>query len=411
MELRPQQLLFEEAIRDAYRRGVRCVLATAPCGFGKGVVMADMAFKAATNGREVLVVTNRRVVVLQLQEHCHNAGIHTGIIMGDIARDDDAPVQVASIQTLERRGYDRLKKPGFLLIDECHNMYAAYNKLIRERFPDVQVLGLTATPVGPGGSHIKHFDEIVEPIKNSEVIKAGDLLRVHPYLAPSEPDMGGINLKSASRDEVGTRVDAVTVYGDIFKEWEPYNHLQTMVVLPSRAVCQGFWRQCIARGITAKIVDGTTDQDERNETFSEFREEGCQMLLGVDVIREGLDLPIAQCLIDLQPTHQFRVWWQTVGRIKRPHAGQDSAVVLDFSGNLWRHLVHPDQDPPWGEVTNDSAIEEVNEKRAGVRCPVCGSKDIYSIKGHGYKCEKCKHEWQTKKPWVCSSCKQALAPW
>jgi len=181
--------------------------------------------------------------------------------------------------------------------------------------------------------------------------------------------------------------------------------------LPSRAVCNQFHRIALSRGLTAKVVDGTTRQEERSDTFSEFLETDCQMLLGVDVVREGLDLPIAQCLIDLQPTHQFRVYWQKLGRVKCPHKGQESAVVIDFAGNLWRHMVHPDQDPPWEDVTTGQTIEEANERKAGTRCPKCGSKDIYGPVDGRYKCEKCKHTWNTAKTWVCPHCKQALAPW
>ena len=93
--LRPQQVAFEEAIRDAFR-GARTVLATAPTGFGKAVVLADMAFKAAEKGRSVLVVTNRRQIVFQLQEQCERAGSRCGVIMGDIEPDDKAAVQIAS---------------------------------------------------------------------------------------------------------------------------------------------------------------------------------------------------------------------------------------------------------------------------------------------------------------------------
>lgn len=407
--LRPQQIVFEDAIRAAFAR-VRTVVAVAPTGFGKGVVLADLASKAAAKRRRVLVVTNRRQIVLQLQEHCYNAGLPAGIIMGNEYCDREASVQIASIATLKRRDYANVDEPGFILIDEAHREHDEYRRLTQERFPATPVLGLTATPVGPGGSRLAHFHEIVEPIKNSEVIAAGDLLRVDPYLAPSEPDMGGIDLRRASQDEIGQRVDACTVYADVFAEWEPYSHMQTMVVLPTRAVCNQFHRMCMSRGITAKVVDGTTEQAERRETFSDFQDSDCQMLLGVDVIREGLDLPIAQCLIDLQPTHQMRVYWQKLGRVKRPHNGQASAVVIDMAGNLWRHNLHPDDDPPWDEVTSDRTIEEVVDRKTGVRCPRCGSKDIYSIPDYGYKCEGCGNEWHAKRPWVCPACRQALGP-
>jgi DNA-directed RNA polymerase subunit RPC12/RpoP len=73
-------------------------------------------------------------------------------------------------------------------------------------------------------------------------------------------------------------------------------------------------------------------------------------------------------------------------------------------------MVHPDQDPPWEDVTTDRTIEECVERKAGTRCPKCGSKDIFSVKGFGYKCEDCGHEWNAKKPWVCPLCKATLGP-
>mgnify|MGYP002631859393 CR=1 FL=1 len=406
--LRPQQVDFENAIREAFRTN-RCVLGTAPTGFGKGVVIGDMGLKAAAKGNEVLIVTNRRQIVRQLTEHCQRAGLHTGIIMGSDEPDHEAPVQIASIQTLKRRKFAGLNKPGFIIVDEAHQENTAYAELLQKRFPNTRALGLTATPVGPGGSRLGHFDTIVEPIKNTQVIAAGHLLKAR-YIAPCEPDLGGINLRSASKDEIGEAVDVCEIYGDVFKWWEPYRHMQTMVVLPSRAVCNRFHEMATSRGISAKVVDGTTQQEERNDTFSEFKASDCQMILGVDVIREGLDLPVAQCLIDLQPTYQFRVYWQKLGRVKRPHDGQEEAIVLDFAGNLWRHDVHPDQDPPWDEVTNDLTIEEVNEKRAGKRCPKCGSKDIYGPANGLYKCEDCGEEFAAKPPWICPHCKQGLSP-
>jgi superfamily II DNA or RNA helicase len=406
--LRPQQVEFKESVRAALLR-VRRVLGTGPTGFGKGVVLADMTAEEAAKGHHPLLVTHRQVVVHQLQQHCYNAGIRTGIIMGNIGQDEEAEAQVASIHTLERRGYGGLR-PRFILIDEAHQMYDAYRRLC-ERYPDVPVLGMTATPVGPGGAKIGHFDEVVEPIRNTEVIAAGDLLKVHPYFSPSEPDLSGVDLKRVSKKDLGERVEACTIRGDVFKAWKPYQHMQTLWVFPSRAVCNQWHRMMMARGYSAKIVDGTTPQEERDNAFSEFKETDCQNLLGVDVVREGLDLPVAQCLVDLQPTHQFRVYWQKLGRVKRPHDGQETAAVIDFAGNIDRHLVHPDHDPPWNEVTSDQTIEEINERKAGVRCPECGSKDIYSIEGGRYKCEDCKHDWTTKRPWVCPRCFQAMAPW
>ncbi len=408
--LRPLQCVFKQAVAAAFASGARAVLGVMATGGGKSVIAADMAAGAVAKGRRVLVVSHRRQIVYQLHDHCSRNGIDSGIVMGDNEPNPEAPLQVASIQTLQRRGFAIVGQPDFVIVDEAHQFYAMVQKMIREVWPSTHFVGFTATPVGPGGCRIEHFEKMVEPVKNSELIAASHLLRVHPYLAPSEPDLGGINLKTVSQDELGQRVEACTVHGMVFDEWEPYRHMQTMVLLPSRAVCNQFHKIALSRGIKAEIVDGTTAQEDRENIFHDFQSTDCEMLLGIDVISEGLDLPVAQCLIDLHPTHQLRRWWQGVGRVKRPHPGQESAVVIDLAGNLWRHMVHPDQDPPWEEVTNDRTIEEVVERKAGVRCPKCGSKDVYGPIEGMYKCEDCGETWYTKKPWVCPHCRQALGP-
>jgi DNA-directed RNA polymerase subunit RPC12/RpoP len=56
----------------------------------------------------------------------------------------------------------------------------------------------------------------------------------------------------------------------------------------------------------------------------------------------------------------------------------------------------------------DDYLSDDPEKH-GVRCPKCGSKDIYSIEKR-YKCEQCKHEWEQKKPFVCPHCHVGLSP-
>jgi len=407
MPLRPYQELCVRKVHEALRE-VNKVCFVAPTGGGKGYMLGWWTYQIAQRERRALVVTNQRRIVSQLNEHCVNAGADVGIIMANEEPNRDAPIQVASIQTLQRRGYNHLPEADWVMVDECHRHNAAYHELAN-RYPNSKFLGFTATPVGAGGARLTLFDKIVEPIKNSELIRDGFLLPVDPYLAPSEPDLTGIDLKNAK--QVGERVKECTVYGYVFDIWEPYKHMQTFALLPNVALAYGFEQQCKARGISARVIEGSTSTIERVEAFAEFKEEDTQMLIGVDVLKEGVDCPNAQCLLNLQPTHQVRVHIQAIGRVKRPHVGQKSAVVIDLAGNIWRHWIHPDHDPPWEELTNDTSIEEIIDKKAGRKCPNCGSRDIYTIPGKGLKCEDCKHEWaQPKPPWICPSCSQMLAP-
>ena len=410
IELRPQQVFFEEEIRKLYRAGHRKVVAVASTGFGKGVVIADMAAKAGALERDTLIVTNRRQIVTQLLEHCDNNDVHAGVIMGDAERDESAMVQVASIQTLKKRGFDCVS-PRFIILDECHQENATYSALMNDAFPDVPVLGLTATPVAKGGARLSHFDCVIEPVKNSEVLREGWLLKVK-YLAPYQPDMNGINVNKASQETIGGRVDECTIYADVFRVWEPFKHMQTLVVTQTRAIANTMVDLATERGIKAVAVDGTTSSLQRKIHFANFQTLGVQWIVGVDVIREGLDLTAAQCLIDLQVNHQFRAYWQKIGRVKRIHPGQEYAVVIDVVGNLDRHLVHPDHDPPWNALARgDVTIEEAIKRKNGKACPKCGSADYIGPVNDLYKCEDCGESWAANTPWVCPHCSEAMAPW
>ena len=63
-------------------------------------------------------------------------------------------------------------------------------------------------------SFVIHFSEVIEPVRNSEITAAGKLLPVK-YIAPSEPDLGGVNPRSLTIDELGRKVEECTVAGDI----------------------------------------------------------------------------------------------------------------------------------------------------------------------------------------------------
>lgn len=105
---------------------------------------------------------------------------------------------------------------------------------------------------------------------------------------------------------------------------------------------------------------------------------------------EGFDLPKLSCEIDLQPNQQLRSYWQKVGRIKRPHQGQEHAVLLDFAGNYWRYP-HPDEDPEWPQGDSAETSQELIERKRRekgepqpIMCPACSF-----VRSRGPSCPNC----------------------
>lgn len=417
--LRPLQVKFVSEVYAGLRE-VRSVVGVAPCGFGKRIVLAHIARNAAENGRRVIIATNRRILIEQMAAECKEHGIPYGVIMANEPRNDDALIQVVSIQTLRTRKWQDLPKADLLEIDEGHGPQKAYHEL-SSRYPNAKVLGVTATPVGAAGQTLLGlYDRVIEPVKNTELILGGWLLRTR-VIAPYEPDMEtiwfdkkgdrhkGVQISNSgefSQEQLARVVESCTCFSDVFSYWRPYSGLQTLCIVPRVKYAYGMAEQFRERGFKTEVIEGGTTSRTRRETFASFADSDIRVIVGVDVPKEGLDLPIAQVGIDLQPCHQMRTYWQKLGRVRRPHGNQKEAIWLDFAGNLWRHGIHPDEDPPWSEIAGDRTTQDVLAERAGRRCKKCGSDQIENS-----HCRDCGADCtNSKKPWICSSCWHSLSP-
>ena len=92
------------------------------------------------------------------------------------------------------------------------------------------------------------------------------------------------------------------------------------------------------------------------------------MLCACSVIDEGLDIPEATCLQILRPTASIRLWRQLIGRVLRPAAGKDHALIIDHTDN-WLRLPLPDEQIEW---RLNAETQEPAEKRKRVINPETG---------------------------------------
>ena len=81
------------------------------------------------------------------------------------------------------------------------------------------------------------------------------------------------------------------------------------------------------------VIIGATPEGERKEILRKYAEGKIRVLIGVDVMREGFDSPEASCLLNLRPTESLALWRQMCGRVLRPKANGQHALILDLAGN------------------------------------------------------------------------------
>ncbi len=148
IKLRDYQKKF---IRDVYReiRNQRKrILGVAPTGAGKTIISAKIVKDAVSRGRRVLFVVHRDILVQQTSEKFAFFGLECGFIKSGWQENQQALVQIASVQTMESRSWWRNWPVELVILDECH--LTAFSTIIQEMREQVHqnalYLGITATP-------------------------------------------------------------------------------------------------------------------------------------------------------------------------------------------------------------------------------------------------------------------------
>ena len=120
-------------------------------------------------------------------ERLARAGIAHGIVQGDLPTNPTAPVQVASLATLHRRGVR--PRADFLIVDECHRAIASTVREVIESYPRARVLGLTATPERGDGQPLGDvFERLVCGPSVRELTLAGHLAPAIVFSPPAPTD-------------------------------------------------------------------------------------------------------------------------------------------------------------------------------------------------------------------------------
>lgn len=332
--LREYQQQALESVRNEFRAGHRRVLLVLPTGAGKTVTAAGIIQGALDRGNRVLFVAHRRELISQAAEKLEASKIPYGIIQAGEVEERSKPVQVASIQTLARR---EIPQFDLAIIDEAHRAKAAqYQKL----FPLGLVLGLTATPVRlTGGALGEIFDAMVVGPSMSELVEQEHLVRTKVF-APYVPDLSGIGSKRGDYDldALGKMVGESKVVGDVVATWKRRSaDRRSIVFAVDRSHSQKLVAEFVARGVRAVHLDGDSPKSLRSQTLNDLRQHRIDVVSNVGLFCEGLDIPAAETAVLARPTRSLMLYLQMVGRVMRPSAGKDHALVLDHAGNALRH--------------------------------------------------------------------------
>jgi superfamily II DNA or RNA helicase len=352
LELRSYQHKLLEDLRQSMRNGHRRILAVMPTGAGKGTTIAVMVQSAADRGKRVLILAHRKELIGDLSKRISWLGIDHGVICAGQPEDLTKPVQVGSVQTVVRR-IDRIPEPCLIVQDEAHHLIRGnmWGRIV-DAWPNAYLIGKTATPArlsgeGLGEGHGGYFTDMVLGPSVADLIFTGYLSPARIYAPPVVADLQGIRSRGGdyANDQAAAAMDRPTVTGDAIAHYQRLAADQQAIafccnVNHAVSVCDAFK----TAGITAELLLGGTDN--RDQVVADFAAHRICVLVTVDVVSEGFDVPAASCAILLRPTQSLGLYLQQVGRVLRPAPGKAYAVILDHVGNVHRHGF-PDDPRDW----------------------------------------------------------------
>ena len=370
MKLRGYQQQAIDDLRAAYRAGARAPLLCLATGGGKTIIFSAIAQSAVARGHKVLILVHRRELLHQASRKLTAIGVDHGLIAAGLPMTDQ-PVQVASVQTLVRRIHTMTWQPSLIIIDEAHHAAAGSWDRVLRHWPDAFRLGVTATPCRLDGRGLAQaFDHLVLGPSVASLIDAAYLTGARIYAPPQIADLSGIRKRAGdyAADQAADAMNRPTVTGDAIAHYQRLAAGQQAIAFccsidHANSVCAAF----TAAGINAATLLGNTP--DRDQVVAAFGAGTLQILVTVDVVSEGFDIPAASCAILLRPTQSLGLYLQQVGRVLRPAPGKSHALVLDHVGNVTRHGF-PDDHRDWSLA--DGIKRTTGTAAPSVRtCPEC----------------------------------------
>ncbi len=371
LPLRDYQNKLNNKISTAYAQGHRIVMPVLPTGGGKTILFAHRIkdFRGIS-----LAMAHRAELISQVSLTLARSDIPHRILgpdtlvkrcaklhMLDLNRhyvNSTANVICGSVQTLDHKAFstrypvfsNMLGNVGQWICDEGHHLLKgnAWGRVIA-KMPQAIGLAPTATPEradGKGlGAHADGLiDCMVEGPSQRDLIDWGYLSDYEIYAPDPALFLDDVEISATTGDYNVTQLrnaahtQKAKLVGDLvshYQRWAPGK--LTICFVPdlqsADSVCRGF----VTAGISAVVISSKTDPIFRAQIMAKFAKGEYRVVVNVDILGEGVDVPAVECILMGRPTASFGLFNQQAGRALRIMEGKERAIIIDAVGNVARH--------------------------------------------------------------------------
>ena len=342
-----------QKIESSLQQNGRALLYMAT-GLGKTVVAGAVIqewFKRDPSLR-VLVLAHTQELVIQLQSSLWRyipKSVLSQTLFGEHKPDQIGEgLTVGTMQTAQKyikQGF----VPDLLIIDECHHVGETgwYNEIL-SRLESVPRLGVTATPWrGDQYDVTRAFGEPCFSVDIVEGMANGYLSQVNYRLFCDNIDWDIVENKSRHNyrmKELNSKLfipqrDEQIIENLIEAEKETRNP-KTIVFCQTKQHAETFLKllKKYKRWAKAELIHSGIHKCDRKKALIKFRSSESPLIVAVDILNEGVDVPDANIICFARVTHSRRIFIQQLGRGLRvsKETGKEQVIVLDFVSDLRR---------------------------------------------------------------------------
>ena len=334
LDLYPFQAWAVDELARAKRDGHLWTILCSPTGSGKTEIAIHLIDRARKRGMRVAFVCDRRILVKQTSDRFAVYGIPHGVAMAEKTFGRSMPIQICSVQTIQKRGY--WPALDLLVIDEAHTQHKGVLEFAKNW--GGPVIGLTATPLTEGLG--QWYSKVINAVTTDRLLADGYLAPLKIYAA-TEIDMTGAKKTAGEWQKEEVRKRGRPIIGDIVSTWERMTRqhfggpVKTLMfsadIAHGEELCQAFQ----AAGHDFRQSTYRDGIDETEVLVEAFRRGDFTGLVSVEKFVKGFDVPDVLCMIGARPySSSLASVIQQMGRGMRTAEGKDFCLYLDHSGNV-----------------------------------------------------------------------------
>ncbi len=351
-ELRNYQVAAVDTIETVRSSGKRSALVVMATGLGKSMVASTLIANEVSRNpyQEVLVLAHMTDLVRQLESSSWSQLEKT--VSTHLWTDGEKPayeggVVFATWQSLlaaMRGGQDFGKRFGLVIVDEAHHAPStAFSQLIENLNPNFLV-GLTATP---WRSDDKTLAELFgDPCFSMDIVEGmqqGYLSQVKYQMLTDGIDWDeisrlsrqGLTVKDLNRHLLLPDRD-VAMVEMVCNQMAEIGNAKALAFCRSIDHAEKLRPLFASRGIRAAVLHSELSRQERFSNLAKFRTGKLDLLISIEMLNEGIDVPDVNVVAFMRVTHSRRIFLQQLGRGLRLSPGKTSVQVLDFVADVRR---------------------------------------------------------------------------